>query len=277
MSRFSLSLLVLSLAAGTAAAQAPACVPDTTTTIRRLQVGLTADPDLSPAAKELADVVANQIGSFVTAPSRPTMDKLRGPGEWSSEAVKMRSEGLLSVAQLVLQLDRGGHVHGAAMDPGTDSPEVDRAVLGAVAAADSAGAFPPAAAGSRDSVRRVRLWLLTAAAPPSTWATTLFPLAGHVPAEATPVKVVSMMAPSYPMSARIAGREGDVNVRFAIDQTGKVPEASIEILSTDDPAFVEPAKATIRSARFEPATQGGCPTTTYIRQRVRFRPPTARQ
>jgi TonB family protein len=271
--------LACALVAGRAAAQGNSCTPDTATVVKRLVVGLSADHELDSASRRLTTTVAAQIAAFVEAPTRLTMDKLRGPGEWKDGTETYTSEGLLSIGQIGLDLAPDGHVHRVALDPGTGSPEVDRAILGAVAAADSGGVFPaagaaPGAAAPGNAARHVRLWVLTAATPAATWAAPLFMVAGRIPANATPAVVRSQPQPSYPQALLARGIEGDAYLAFEIDAQGRVPESSIQVLSADDPAFVEPAKQSIRQASFVAGTEGGCAVATRMRQRVRFRPPT---
>lgn len=255
------------------------CTPDTSTAVKRLVVGLSADRELGPAARQLTTTVAAQIAAFVEAPARLTLDQLLGPDEWKDAAGTYRSEGLLSIGQIAMNLDPAGHVQRVTLDPGTGSPEVDRAILAGVAAADSSGVFPagadaaPAAAGVRAPVRHVRLWVLTAASPQATWAAPLFVVAGRIPANATPAAIQSQSAPAYPRALLARRVEGDAYLAFEIDEQGRVPESSIQVLSADDSAFIEPARQSIRQASFVAATQGGCAVRAKMRQRVRFQAP----
>jgi TonB family protein len=261
------------VAAQAAAAQAAAaCTPDTSTTVKRLTVGMTAEREPDSTVRELSTGVAVQVATFFEPPSRLTIDKLRGPSEWKDATGSYKSEGLLSIGQLVVDLGDAGHAR-AALDPGTGSPEVDHALLAAAATVDSAGFFPHPDPGARASLRHVRLWVLTASTPPSTWAAPLFAVAGRVPAHATSAAVESEPAPSFPAALRERRVEGDVYLAFEVDAQGHVPETSLRVLSADDSAFIEPAKQSIRESRFVAATQGGCAVSSTMRQRMRFRLP----
>ncbi len=241
--------------------------------VKRLVLGLAADSEPDSSARALAAGVAVQIASFVEPPTRITIDKARGPVEWKDASGTYRSEGLLSIGQLVLDLGPTGHVQRLALDPGTGSPEVDHALLAGTAMADSAGVFSPAANGTH--APEVRLWLLTAPKPLATWAAPLFLVAGQVPVKATPAVVQSQPAPSYPPALLAKGVEGDAYLAFQVDEQGHVAESSIQVLSADDPAFVDPAKESVRETHYLAATQGGCPVPVALRQRVRFRAPGA--
>ena len=246
------------------------CTPDTSTVVKRLVLGLSADSEPDSAGRALTATVAVQIASFVEQPTRLTIDKVRGPDERRDPSGTYRSEGLLSIGQLALDLSPTGHLQRLTLDPGTGSPEVDHALVAGAAAADSGGVFPPAANGARGP-RHIRLWLLTATKPPPTWAAPLFLVAGRMPANATPAIVQSQPAPSYPQALLPKGVEGEAYLAFEVDEQGHVAESSIQVLSADDPAFVEPAKQSVREAHFVAATQGGCPVRATLLQRVRFR------
>ncbi len=244
------------------------CTPDTATKLQQLALGLEPDAGLPDTAAAFAVQVARQVATFVDPPTRLSIDKLRGPSDWRDGQTSHRSAGLLSIGQLVLVPGPNGRVREAALDPGTGSPEVDRALLAGVAAADSSGVFPPAPAPG--DPRRVRLWILTAVKPAPSWATPVFGVAGRVPANATPAAVVSEPPPDYPAALLGTGRMGEVYIAFDVDEAGSVPEGSFRVLRTDDSAFVAPTLTAIRAGHYAAATQGGCAIRMTLRQRIRF-------
>ena len=246
------------------------CTPDTATKVQQLLVGLEPDAGLPDSAAAMAAQLARQIASFVEPPARVSIDKLRGPSEWADGPAKHKSGGLLSIGQLVIVLGPDGRVRQAGLDPGTGSPEVDRALIAGVAAADSGGVFSQGSASSID--RRFRLWILTAPAPATSWATPVFRVAGRVPAAATPATVVAEVPPAYPDGLLGTGRTGEVYLAFDVDEAGGIPDGSLRVLSTDDPAFVAPAWTAIRAGHYTAGTQGGCPVRMTLRQRIRFHP-----
>jgi TonB family protein len=211
--------------------------------------------------------------SFVVAPLRLTIDKLRGPGDWTDPTGTYHSDGLLSLAQLVLEVDASGQTARRRLDPGTGSAEVDGAIFAAIAAADSTAAFLLDSTFGPPGPRHVRLWLMTAVKPPATWASPLFRVAGRVPAHASPIVVRASSMPSYPKAIRGVPTEGDVVLAFEVDEHGEVPESSLRVLRTDDSAFVAPALRSVRETRFEPATEGGCAVRARMQQWVHFKPP----
>ncbi|HEU4647919.1 MAG TPA: hypothetical protein VFS33_02585 [Gemmatimonadales bacterium] len=190
------------LMAPRASAQTERLAGNPSDVVKRFAVGLSTDRELDQASRELATTVAAQIGAFIEAPAHLTIDKPRGPSDWKDASGTYHSDGLLSIAQLALDLGPSGRVQHIAIDSGTGSPEVDHAVLAAAAAADSAGVYPAAPNGP--AVRRVRLWLLTATAPASTWAAPLFMVSGRVPADDAPAQPADGPTAAVKLSAEAA-------------------------------------------------------------------------
>ena len=75
---------------------------------------------------------------------------------------------------------------------------------------------------------------------------------------------------AYPMAARRAHLQGDVVLRLAVDEAGRLTSVSVERGSgyriLDDAAI-----ANVKLWRFEPAVQGGRPIATVAELPVRFR------
>jgi TonB family protein len=88
------------------------------------------------------------------------------------------------------------------------------------------------------------------------------------PADGTPVAVevfkgpkpVKTPGPPYPESERQTGGEGWVHVNFMIDPQGKPFEITV-VESTGSKAFEKAALNAVEKWTFEPATDGGTPTT----------------
>src|SRR5262249_24451686 len=159
-----------------------------------------------------------RLASFVVPPLRLTIDKLRGPVDWTDPTGTYHTAGLLSLAQLVLDLDASGRTARRRLDPGTGSAEVDNAIFDAIATAASAASFLLDSSLGPPGPRHVRLWLMTAAKPASTWASPLFRVAGRVPAHASPVVVRGSAMPTYPRTTRGVPVEGDVVLGFEVNE-----------------------------------------------------------
>lgn len=81
-----------------------------------------------------------------------------------------------------------------------------------------------------------------------------------------PLKIVR---PVYPTALRLTGTEGEVDVEFVVDTTGRVRDA--HAIRSTHPGFGEIAAESVRSWRFLPAMVDGRPVNTRMRVPVRFR------
>jgi TonB family protein len=80
--------------------------------------------------------------------------------------------------------------------------------------------------------------------------------AGATPAY-EPAQMVNRIYPFYPLSLRMQGVEGRVDLRLRINATGQLEHA--EVFKTTEPRFSEFALAAIRTAKFAPARENGKP------------------
>ena len=76
--------------------------------------------------------------------------------------------------------------------------------------------------------------------------------------------------PRYPESLRAAGIEGDVNVQFVVDTTGRVDEPSIKFSSHIHELFMDAIRVSLRRARFFPARLAGTVVPQLVQQEFRF-------
>jgi TonB family protein len=76
--------------------------------------------------------------------------------------------------------------------------------------------------------------------------------------------------PKYPRRAQARGIEGDVVLRFVVDELGRV--ADIEVLKGDlGGPFAEAAKAAVAEWRFEPARHSSKPVRLRVKKLFQFR------
>lgn len=76
--------------------------------------------------------------------------------------------------------------------------------------------------------------------------------------------------PRYPESLRAAGVEGDVNVQFVVDTTGRVDEPTIKFSSHIHELFMDAIRVSLRKARFFPARLAGATVPQLVQQEFRF-------
>jgi len=74
----------------------------------------------------------------------------------------------------------------------------------------------------------------------------------------------------YPRDLREAGISGSVVLSFVIDTTGRADPDSIEVVSSTNIGFINPAIGTVRSCRFVPAVKDGHPVRVRVTQPINF-------
>ena len=77
--------------------------------------------------------------------------------------------------------------------------------------------------------------------------------------------------PAYPGILRSAHVEGTVGVRFIVDTTGRVEEASITFESSGERLFEESVRRALLASRFAPAETQGRRVRMLVRQDFAFR------
>ena len=75
----------------------------------------------------------------------------------------------------------------------------------------------------------------------------------------------------YPDSLKRSGIGGDAVVEFVVDTLGRV-ESEIRVIETAHPGLAEPARATIRPARFRPGHVNGRKVRVLMTLRFHFAP-----
>lgn len=84
-----------------------------------------------------------------------------------------------------------------------------------------------------------------------------------------PPRLVHRVDPEYPYVMRRYRLEGRVQVDFEVDRDGRVQNPVIG--ESSNPAFDEPALVALRQWKFQPATVGGKPVRTRLREQMNFR------
>ncbi len=85
-----------------------------------------------------------------------------------------------------------------------------------------------------------------------------------------PPKLVSqemtarLLAKSYPAALQKAGVTGDVQIQFVVDETGKVDESSIKVLTSTVPALADAAKGIVGQIKFRPGQLQGKPVKSVV-------------
>lgn len=84
----------------------------------------------------------------------------------------------------------------------------------------------------------------------------------------SPPKVLKQTRPDYPMALRRAGLRGEVVLDFEVDTDGRVRNPVV--VTSNSPAFDEPAITALRQWTFQPAQQNGKPVKAKLRVPIIF-------
>lgn len=84
----------------------------------------------------------------------------------------------------------------------------------------------------------------------------------------TPPKVISMVAPKYPVALRLNGTRGEVLMEFTVDAAGEVCE--LVIVKSTHPEFEPSAIEALLQWKFEPALVNGQPVNMRLQRPIRF-------
>ncbi|HRP08554.1 MAG TPA: TonB family protein [Gemmatimonadales bacterium] len=85
-----------------------------------------------------------------------------------------------------------------------------------------------------------------------------------------PVQPLRGPEPRYPEVMKSVGIEGVVQLRFVVGTNGRAEANSIQVVSSTNKAFEQPAIDAIRQWRFSPAKLRGQPVRQLVQQNVRF-------
>jgi TonB family protein len=87
-----------------------------------------------------------------------------------------------------------------------------------------------------------------------------------------PPTLLARKEPAFPSALQAKGiLSGDVTVILSIGEDGQIGQ--VELVSTDDPAFFEALKQTLRYWRFSPASRGDTPIKTRMKVTWNFKAP----
>jgi TonB family protein len=83
-------------------------------------------------------------------------------------------------------------------------------------------------------------------------------------------QIARRIARVYPASQREAGTSGTVMLRLVLDARGRVVPGTVEVISSTDPAFEQPALDTAGEMSFSPAKLGGQPVRVAVTLPLQF-------
>ena len=71
------------------------------------------------------------------------------------------------------------------------------------------------------------------------------------------MRIVAAAKPRYPEALQHAGIAGHVLIRFTVDTTGRVDEASVQVIESTHPLFTAAVRMVLPTYRFKPSEVGG--------------------
>jgi hypothetical protein len=87
----------------------------------------------------------------------------------------------------------------------------------------------------------------------------------------TPVRVVAIPRPDYPLELSFKGRIGRVWMMYVVGADGRAEPGSFRPLLADDPLFTRAAIAALADGKYEPARLNGHPVPQRVFQVITFR------
>lgn len=189
--------------------------------------------------------------------------------QYPAEAKKARLEGEVQV-EFVVEAD--GHVTRASVKESTHK-QFEAAALEAV----EQWTFAPALEEGRPVASAMRAPIRFTAAQWKQKSMPLYPQPDQMPRplKLTPAKAVFAPDPEYPPELEEQKIAGEVQMEFAVDETGQVRDP--KVLWASHPAFVETSLRAMEKTRFEPAHQGPLPKSSSKRYPVAFQSLTAKR
>ncbi len=85
-----------------------------------------------------------------------------------------------------------------------------------------------------------------------------------------PVQPISGPTPNYPPVMKDVGIEGVVRLRFVVSAAGRVEGGSVQVISSTNKAFEQPAIDAIKRWTFKPARVRGAAVRQLVEQNIRF-------
>lgn len=275
--RTGLSALLMLIAPWQAGAQDtfPACSFDTTAVTRpsAVAIGLVATPGPGAPSVQWQHhlLVAQAVAEHFVAPagvSLPLWARVRPPESTAPRGPQPHLSSGLGT-EIIFHLGVEGRLRDTTVQVSTHSQEINEALIAAIRRADAAGSFPPAPGGRSWERGQIRLRLAPWDPPGENGVGLMRVTIPFIIAD-TPVSVVNLPAPAYPVGGQRAGAGDVVEVFFAVGTNGRVIPGSIRVVGGRYRQFVEAAVRSVERGLFNPARIRGCAVPMEVAQRMNF-------
>jgi TonB family protein len=182
-------------------------------------------------------------------------------------------------ADLTIEMSPTGRVTEVREVSGLDVTTILPALRATIFRADSSGAFGPPPADTAPSYRRVPLRIVgvhpsVAVTLPASGRSAFLVARLAVPfvrADAPAAHLPGTGSLSYPRDLKADGIEGDVDITFIVEPTGRAHLPSVRVVRASHADFVAAVRRALPAMRFVPATAGGCQIGMVMRQQFSFR------
>lgn len=252
----------------------PVCSFDTAAVTRPIPVaiGLVATPGGGAPPQHLHHHVfaAQAIRDHFEAPtsiSLPLWSRIRLPLTGAAPRNDVLGSGLHT--EIVFHLTPDGRLRDSIIQVTTQSVELNEALQAAVRRADSARAFPAAPPGRTWDRGRIVLRLASWESPREDGVGLMRLTLPMIMAD-TPVSVIEIPQPRYPVGGLRAGAEDAVDLLFVVGTDGRVVRGSVQIVGGEFRQFAEAAATALERGTFNPARVRGCAVPMQVAQRVNF-------
>jgi hypothetical protein len=175
--------------------------------------------------------------------------------------------GMPPLGEVRFTVSTAGRSNDARMAPSTSDPELDAALLGAVAELDLArvSAF---AAGTTDTLQmRIQLSLNPSA---GTYPMPFMQLAPLSSIDKSAHIIATNIYPKWPKKMEDARTEDDVVLQILVDAHGRAVMDSVKVVQGKHQEYIDAVKAVIPQYRWTPAMSGGCPVMQWVRMPFMF-------
>ena len=263
------------------AAPPRACAPTVAARIDTLATTLYAttgyNPKAAPEFSHYRDESARRLLSFLRPPEFATAPMLEKAGIAVDSGSPQYAPGPLLDAELLVLLDRTGHITSSRFVRAPEIPELAAAVLDAVRRADSARAISalPVDAPGTTAELTIRMFGTGSRLPaPVDTTAPVFTIAEPrfiVKRVDVPARALAGARAQYPRTLRDAGITGIVELQFIVGADGRIDRSSVSVVFESHPDFTASVREAMAEMRFLPAQIGDCATRSWARQRFEFR------
>lgn len=91
------------------------------------------------------------------------------------------------------------------------------------------------------------------------------------PRLANPAKTARLVAESYPAQLKRSGVQGQAQIQFVVDASGKVEPESVEVVLASTPAFAVAAKEVVAKIEFTPGKSKGQAVRTRVLLPIQYK------